>query len=217
MPPFAAPAFPPALRLEAHGLGMRRGYRLLFEGLGVTLASGTITQLTGPNGAGKSTLLRLLAGFMPLENGSITWHGLGADEPPETLLHYHGHREGLSAALTAHENLDAAARLLGGAREAILPALHALKAEALADLPVGVLSAGQKRRVSLARLLVAPRPLWLLDEPLAALDHEGQALVATLIENHARAGGMALVATHQALPYETNRLDLVAFSKKRAA
>ncbi|HRE22502.1 MAG TPA: heme ABC exporter ATP-binding protein CcmA [Rhabdaerophilum sp.] len=201
-------AFSPDLRLEARGLAIRRGFRLLFEELDLDLASGEIVLLSGPNGAGKSTLMRILAGFSRADAGTIRWRGVPEDAETACLFHYHGHREALREALTPRENLAFSAGLLGGNAEAILPALKSLGALALADLPVQVLSAGQRRRVALARLLVAPRPLWLLDEPLAALDVEGQALVGRLIADHQAQGGMALVATHQPLGIAVRHLVL---------
>ena len=194
---------------------MRRGYRSLFKGLDVTLHAGMLVQLIGPNGTGKSTLLRILAGFLRADSGTLNWQGLSGDEESHSLLHYHGHREGLREALTPRENLTFAAHLLGGDVERILPAMQRLGIERLADLPVQVLSAGQRRRVALARLLIAPRPLWLLDEPLAALDGAGQAIVADTLREHAAQGGMALVATHQPLDVQTGILDLG--HKERAA
>lgn len=196
------------LALEARGLTIRRGYRLLFDALDLDLAAGEVVQLSGPNGAGKSTLMRVLAGFLRADEGSIAWNGLPEDAEAGALLHYHGHREGLREALSPRENLAFSAGILGGSVEAIMPALGKTGADALADLPVQVLSAGQRRRVALARLLVAPRPVWLLDEPLAALDVEGQALVGRLIADHRAAGGMALVATHQPLGIPVRHLVL---------
>jgi len=204
--------FMPNIRLEARNLGMRRGYRRLFEGLNLVLDPGRITQLVGPNGTGKSTLIRILAGFLKADSGQVLWHGLTEEQEGHALLHYHGHREGLREALTPHENLMFSAQLLGGDVARVLTALDRLGIPRLADLPVQVLSAGQRRRVALARLLVAPRPLWLLDEPLAALDVAGQALVSALLAEHAAQGGMALVATHQPLGIETQVLDLAVAS-----
>lgn len=196
------------ITLTAAALGCRRGARVLFDNLDFTLAAGTLVTLTGPNGSGKSTLMRILAGLTPRESGSVTVTGGGEDIEPASLMHYHGHREGLRDALTARENLAFATALLGGTEKSVLPALDRLGARRLADLPVRVLSAGQRRRVSLARLVAAPRPLWLLDEPLAALDVAGQALVSELIGDHIAAGGSALVATHQPLAISDRTLTL---------
>lgn len=205
-------SFGRALRLEARGLAMRRGFRLLFGDLDLDLASGDILQLSAPNGAGKSTLMRILAGFLRADAGTLHWSSLPDEKLPAEIMHYHGHRDGLREALTPRENLAFAAALLDGDATLIPGALARMGVPALGDLPVQVLSAGQRRRVALARLLVAPRPVWLLDEPLAALDTEGQAIISGLLAEHAAAGGMALVATHQPLGVETRRITLGAAS-----
>jgi heme exporter protein A len=194
--------------LEAQGLTMRRGYRTLFEGLDLALRPGEIIQLFGANGTGKSTLLRTLAGFAAPDAGTVTWHGVSEDIEPASILHYSGHREGLRDALSSRDNLSFAAGLLGGDAAVIPEALARVSATRLIDLPVRALSAGQKRRVALARLLVVRRPFWLLDEPLAALDSEGQALVADLLKEHSSGGGAALVATHHAIDLPSQRLVL---------
>jgi heme exporter protein A len=202
--------FPPLLALRARGLAIRRGYRLLFEGLDLDLKGGEALQITGANGVGKSTLLRLIAGFSRPDAGEINLTGLPPEAEAATQIHYHGHRDGLREALTPRENLAFSAGLLGGEPARIPEVLATLGAGALADLPVQVLSAGQRRRVALARLLVAPRPLWLLDEPLAALDSDGQGIVTKLVADHVAAGGLALVATHQRLGLPMHELRLGA-------
>lgn len=200
--------------LEALDLCARRGHRLLFEHLDFRINPGEIMALRGANGVGKSTLLRILAGFMRPDSGVIRWHGAPDDEPL-TQIHYLGHREGLRDPLSPFENLEFIAAMLGGARAEIPAALERLGISRLAMLPVGVLSAGQRRRVALARLLIVKRPFWLLDEPLAALDSAGQAIVTDLLTQHAQSGGLALVATHQTLGIESGTIALAA--QKRAA
>jgi len=199
------------ISLSIRNLGCRRGGRMLFSGVDVTLAPGDLVTLTGPNGAGKSTLMRIIAGLSPREEGTVDLDGGEADNDPSTYLHYHGHREGLREALTAWENLAFATALYGGREAAVMPALERLGARRFAELPVRVLSAGQRRRVALARLLAAPRPIWLLDEPLAALDVAGQELIARLVGEHCAMGGAALVATHQPLGIEGRALALRGF------
>jgi heme exporter protein A len=196
------------LRLIGTGLAVRRGMRSLFSALSVTLEPGDVVQLTGPNGSGKSTLLRLMAGFSTPDEGHLEIKGLDDDASPHAVLHYFGHREGLRAALTTTENLEFLAHLLGGDARQIGPTLEQLGLLRLAHLPVRVLSEGQKRRVALARLVIVPRPIWLLDEPLASLDIEAIGRIADLIVAHARRGGMAMVATHQPLSAATRALEL---------
>jgi len=189
------------LRLEAQALTLRRGYRLLVEALTFTVNTGELLQLSGANGAGKSTLLRALAGFLKPEAGEIRWQG-GAEDGGQMHLHYLGHKDGLRGALTPVENLRFAAGLLGGNAADIPAVLAEMGVARLADLPVDVLSAGQKRRVALARLLLVPRPVWLLDEPLNALDAAGQSLLLGLLARHIAQGGMVVAATHHPLSGE---------------
>ncbi|MCZ8184181.1 MAG: heme ABC exporter ATP-binding protein CcmA [Beijerinckiaceae bacterium] len=199
MAPLSTPGRVPAPALAIRGLAMARGYRTLFRDLDIDLAPGQVLQLTGPNGTGKSTLLRLIAGFLRPDAGSIRWSPLPEDATPGECLHYSGHHEGLRDGLTAHDNVATLASLLGGDPGRAEAALIEVGAGPLAELPVEVLSAGQRRRVALARLLAAPRPVWLLDEPFTALDRDGQALVRRLIASHAQAGGLVIAATHQPL------------------
>jgi heme exporter protein A len=189
----------PHLQLVVSGLACQRGERLLFRDIGFRLGAGEALLVTGENGSGKTTLLRALAGFLAPLAGSIALEGLTAGEHRREHLHYLGHRDGLRAALTARENLAFAAALAGKGGLAPAAALAELGLPQVADLPVGVLSAGQRRRVALARLLVARRPLWLLDEPTSALDTASQARVAGLIAAHCGAGGLVIAATHLAL------------------
>ncbi len=180
-------------------LACARGGRLVFSGLSFTLATGQLLAVTGRNGSGKSSLLRILAGLLRAESGRFALEGAGA----EPTLHYFGHADALKPALTLRETLDFWAALYGAADRDGNPSAEAAERVGLGhvlDLPVRVLSAGQRRRAGLARLLLAPRLLWLLDEPDAALDHEGVGLLGALMREHLGAGGMIVAATHADLP-----------------
>lgn len=187
--------------LRADGLACRRGGRLIFEHLSFTLKAGQALRLAGANGTGKSSLLRQLAGLLPLAAGTLS-HAIS----PSRHVHYLGHDDGLKAALSVAETLAFDAAL----------AQTALPAHLLADLGlagsdwqyVGDLSAGQKRRLSLARLLLDARPLWLLDEPLTALDASGRKLVEDLATAHLARGGMIVAASHETLAFADNELRL---------
>ncbi len=195
------------MRLAAAGLVLSRGGRTIVEGLSLTLASGEALVVTGPNGAGKSTLLRALAGLLEPESGLVSFETLDAEpDPVSTHAHYLGHAEALKGALTARENLEFWASMLG-AGDGLSPvaALERLALGRAADLPAAWLSAGQKRRAALARLLVAPRPLWLLDEPATALDAAAQELLAGVMGEHLAAGGLIVAATHAPLGLEGAR------------
>jgi heme exporter protein A len=186
------------MRLIAERLGLVRGGRRLFQDLGFAVAGGEALAVTGPNGAGKSSLLRLIAGLLKPSEGRIGFEGGPEDRTTGTLAHFVGHLDGVKAALTAAENLEFMRALLGGRPDGT-STLAALGLEQLADVPAAMFSAGQKRRLALARLLIAPRPLWLLDEPLTALDVQGQTLFASLARAHLSRGGMIVAATHASL------------------
>ena len=186
------------MRLAAKAIAIERGGRTILSGLSFEARSGTALLITGPNGAGKSSLLRALAGLLPLAAGAVTLEG-GADEASiGEQAHYLGHADALKSALTAGENLAFWAAMLGGnsSRAAWTAALARLGLAHVADFPVRALSAGQKRRVALARLLVAQRPIWLLDEPTSALDAAAQAQFAAIMREHLAGGGLILAATH---------------------
>jgi heme exporter protein A len=193
----------PSTELVVEDLALERGGRMLLRGLGFTLRGGEALVVTGPNGAGKSTLLRALAGLLPPAAGRIRLQGAGFDGERMSLgAHYIGHADGLKPSLTARENLAFWATALDiGAGLALTPlaALERLGVGALAELPAAYLSAGQKRRVALARLLAARRPLWLLDEPTTALDAPSRALLEELVMEHLAGGGSAVVSTHAPL------------------
>ncbi len=197
-----------SLTLIATDVCAERGGRPVLAGVGFTLRSGEALVVTGPNGAGKSTLLRVLAGLLMPTRGSIRLDPPDhddADTPIAERAHYVGHADALKGALTPLENLAfAAAVMAGGSRTgeaAALPAeaLARVSLSHAADLPCAYLSAGQRRRVALARLLVAFRPLWLLDEPATALDARSQTLLAEIMGQHLSAGGLIIAATHAPL------------------
>lgn len=192
------------MQLAVDHLACRRAGRHVFQGVSFTIGAGEAVAVTGRNGAGKSTLLAAIAGLIRREGGDIRASGIGERTLPESL-HFVGHRDGLKPSLTAEENLRFAAELLGQAALVPADALARVGLRGGADLPVAYLSAGQRRRVALARLLVARRPLWLLDEPLTALDTAGQALLAGIMAEHLAGGGLILAATHAPLPIEGAR------------
>ena len=165
----------PETGLKVDDLCVARGGRPVLTGLGFALGPGEVLEVRGPNGAGKSSLLMALAGLLTPEKSAITWTGVDDAAESRALLHYLGHRAAVKPGLTLRENLTFWADALGGPREGVMPALAAAGLGAIADLDAGVLSAGQARRLALARLLAIPRPVWLLDEPTAALDMAGPA------------------------------------------
>ena len=202
--PLDPSASAPSLRLRARGLTLRRGSRTVLSGVSLDLAAGEALLLTGPNGAGKTTLLRALAGLLPVAAGSISLEGGAGDAALQEACHYVGHRNGLKAALTVAENAGFWGNYLAADRgsdleQEVAAALDRFGLAALADIPAGYLSAGQQRRLALTRLVLARRPVWLLDEPTVSLDAAGSALLASLTDEHVRAGGIAIAATHVAL------------------
>jgi len=186
------------LRLSVNDLACDRGERRIFSGVSFTLLPGEVLVVTGRNGAGKSTLLELLAGRLRPAAGEVLLAEAGDRTLPE-CLHYVGHRDALKSALTARENLDFARDFLGDPALDPREALEAVGLAHAAKLPVAYLSAGQRRRVALARLLVAHRPLWLLDEPTSALDTASQENLLRLMEEHRERGGMVIATTHAPL------------------
>ena len=185
--------FPP-LTLHAEGLACGRGGVALTSDLAFSVAPGHCLLLRGPNGSGKTTLLLTLAGIVPPLAGSFAL--LGADSEAGPQLHYCGHRNAIKPRLTVGENLDFWRAVNGATGTTTTAALDEVGLGRLVDLDAGYLSAGQSRRLALARLLVSQRPLWLLDEPTAALDSAGHELVSKLIDRHLDMGGLAIAATH---------------------
>jgi heme exporter protein A len=179
-------------------IACRRGGRMLFTDLGFAVAPGELMLLAGPNGSGKSSLMRAMAGLLPLEAGKLHWGDAPAGEGFSDFLSYLGHADACKPTLTVAENLAFHADLVGKV-DAIQPALEQVGLGKLPNRPGRQLSSGQRRRLSLARVIVAARPLWLLDEPTVGLDQDGRAVVAELLSAHLATGGLAIVATHQEL------------------
>ncbi len=184
------------MRLAASDLTCVRGGRQVFRGLGFAVGAGEALAVTGPNGAGKSSLLRLIAGLVRPDRGRIELTGGDSELTIGEQAHYLGHQDALKPALSVHENLAFWADFLGGRGTKGGAALAALGLDRLAHLPAIYLSAGQRRRLSLARLLAVKRPIWLLDEPTSALDAAAQTMLADLMRAHLAGGGMILAAAH---------------------
>ncbi|MFB7879522.1 heme ABC exporter ATP-binding protein CcmA [Brevundimonas diminuta] len=199
-------------RLGIAGLSLWRGERRLFSDLSFALAAGEAAALTGANGAGKTSLLRAVAGFIRPDAGAVVFHDAEGEMEAETArraaLHLLGHHEGLKPQRTARQELGFQVEWLGGSAAAMDAAVERLKLAPLLDLETRKLSAGQRRRLSLARLVAAPRALWLLDEPLAPLDEAWRGAAAELMAEHLAGGGMILAAVHDPLPVPARPLDL---------
>lgn len=195
---------------RAQALAGSRGDRWLFEGVEFDLGPGDTLVVTGPNGTGKTTLLRILAGLLPAAEGMLGWE---PEPPPEAMrLHYLGHQNSVKGSLSVAANL-AFWQSLAGIRDgaALDRATARFAIRDLLDLPARVLSAGQRRRLALARLVAIPAPLWLLDEPTTALDRSAAANFAAAVQDHRDRGGMAVIATHQDLGFQpTFRLRMGA-------
>jgi len=189
------------IRLAASGLSCVRSGREVFAGLDFSLAGGDALLVLGRNGAGKSSLLRTIAGLVRIAAGRLVLEGGASDLTLPEQAHYVGHHDAVKPALTVRENLAFWAQYLGGEMDAVRDgsldaALEALALGNLAALPAAYLSAGQRRRLSLARLLAVQRPIWLLDEPTSALDTAAQERLAGVMRGHLAAGGIILAATH---------------------
>jgi heme exporter protein A len=187
--------------LQVDGVAAFRGGRLVFRDLAFTVPAGEALTLTGPNGAGKSTLLRVLAGLLLPAAGRVLWQGQDAlIDPPlhARRVAYVGHQDAIKPGLTAAENLAFAARI---GRVPVAAGLAAMGLSALGDLPTRMLSAGQRRRLALARLALWQAPLWLVDEPTLGLDTRAIGLFESLVSTHRARGGIVVAATHTALAF----------------
>lgn len=196
--------------LTIRDAAIRRGGRVLFEGLSLNIAAGEAWALVGPNGSGKTSLLRAIAGLVRLEAGEIAFGETDAAEARASALHFVGHQDGLKSARTVREELDFWGRWVGGTEASIARAAEAYDLVRLLDLEVRRLSAGQRRRLALSRTAAAPRPLWLLDEPLSPLDAQWRERMGRAMTRHLDGGGMILAAVHDPLPIPAKTLDLGA-------
>jgi heme exporter protein A len=195
------------MRLTADNLTCERGGRIVFAGIGFSLGEGQLMQLTGPNGAGKSSLLRLIAGLNEAAAGTLVLAGGDSDLAIGQQAHYIAHQEAVKTALTVEENLAFWRDFLGGG--SLEAALEAFALSRFASFQAGLLSAGQKRRLALARLALITRRLWLLDEPTVGLDTASLARLVAVMSAHLDRGGMIIAATHVPLGRDPDlRLDL---------
>jgi heme exporter protein A len=198
------------VRIFASNLVCVRGSREIFRNVNFSLASGTALAVVGPNGAGKSSLLRIVAGLLRLESGRLDFDGGDPELTIPEQAHYLGHQDALKPALSVAENLMFWAGYLGDGDAQPAEALEAVGLAAIPDLPAGYLSAGQRRRLSIARLIAVRRPIWLLDEAAAALDQAAQARLVDLMRTHLSGGGLILAATHAPLGLDAQELRLGA-------
>ncbi|MEM8973683.1 MAG: heme ABC exporter ATP-binding protein CcmA [Pseudomonadota bacterium] len=189
--------------IHAQDVSLERGGRLILSGLSFSVRSGAALVLKGANGAGKTTLLRGIAGFLPLAGGAMEVEGGDGESEIGGQSHYVGHLSANKPAMSVFENLMFWCDLNGGESPRIEQALDAFDLSALAHIPASYLSAGQRRRLGLARVLVAERPIWLLDEPTTALDSSSQAAFIRVCNSHLAAGGLLIAATHMPLTFDT--------------
>jgi heme exporter protein A len=193
------------MQLCADNLACTRGGRTVFTGVSFAIGGAESLVVTGRNGAGKSSLLRLIAGLVRRSAGRLE---LSGGDPEATLpeqAHYLGHQDALKPALSVGENLRFWTDFLGGDRAAVFPALESVGLAPLEGLPAAYLSAGQRRRLSIARLVAVKRPIWLLDEPTSALDTQSQTRLAVLMREHLAGGGIIIAAAHGPIGLETPR------------
>jgi heme exporter protein A len=199
-------------RVTIQGFALARGDRLLFQGLNLQLVAGRAVALRGRNGAGKTSLLRAVAGLIRPEAGAVAFEGPGgpveSEEARALGLHLMGHHDGLKPGRLARDEFAFQARWCGGDDAGISRATKALDLDRIGELEVRKLSAGQRRRLALGRLIAAPRALWLLDEPFAPLDGEHRARFGALMGEHLAAGGLILAAVHDPLPIDADSVEI---------
>jgi len=197
------------MHLVAENLASCRGGHLVFAGISLAVGAGEALLLLGPNGSGKTTLIRTIAGLLPPAAGSIRIQGGDPARSVGEECHYVGHLNGVKASLTVEENAAFWCRFFGGTHQGLEAALAAFGLAGLRDIPAAYLSAGQKRRLSLARVMLTRRPIWLLDEPTVSLDHAAQGALTRVLAVHLAAGGLLIAATHAdlGLPH-VRKLDL---------
>ncbi len=203
--------------LIARDLACTRSGRAVFAHLDFSLPPGELLIVTGPNGSGKTSLLRQIAGFVPIAGGTLFWRGAPADGDRGEDIHYAGHAMAQKTALSVHDNLAFWAGYFAASSADVEAALEAFELTSLRDVPLRLLSAGQQKRASLARLRLGARPLWLLDEPTVAIDAASEKRLYALLNSHLAGGGMAVVATHRRLDIVGQRLDLAQFGVARDA
>lgn len=206
--------------VHIQNLAIARGERLLFQGLDLRVAAGQAVALTGANGSGKTSLLRAVAGLILPHAGGVRFDGPQGELEPEDArshgVHLMGHQDGFKAARTAWEELLFQVQWTGGSEASARAASTRLDLDRLAGLEVRKLSAGQRRRLALARLVASPRSLWLLDEPMAPLDTARRAVFGALMAEHLASGGMIIAAVHDPLPVAATVCDLSSASRVTA-
>ena len=196
------------MRLSGRGVRCVRGGREVFSGLDFDASTGEALAVTGSNGSGKTSLLRLIAGLLTISGGSIGLEGGEAELTLPEQAHYLGHRDALKPALSVTENLAFWRDFLGGEASDVGTSLSTVGLDHAVHLPAAYLSAGQRRRLSIARLLAVRRPVWLLDEPTNALDAAGQSMFAALMADHLARGGLIVAATHAPLGIAARELRI---------